>query len=264
MTDPMLGTGLQEAMAAAGGTGMSPGGDRRTLALREQHETLIELVAGANPRTVVAVMGGSAVVIERWRRRVPAILLLWYPGMEGGHALADVLLGRVEPGGRLPFAVPTDAAHLPPFDRAATRATYDLWHGQWKLDRDGTPAAFPFGFGLSYTTFALRDARVAGAGPERVVHVTVANTGARSGSDVVQVYGGLPGSAYERPVRRLLGFRRIALDSGAAATVAIPISLATLAVRRDGGFETERGAYRIEVARFAGDPDALTCTAAVD
>jgi len=264
MTDPGIGKQLQEATARFGGTGMSPGGDRRALTLREQHEALIELVASANPRTVVAMMGGSAVVIERWRRRVPAILLVWYPGMEGGHALADVLLGRVEPGGRLPFAIPTDAAHLPPFDRDATRATYDLWHGQWKLDRDRTPAAFPFGFGLAYASFVLRDARVEGDGVERVVRVTVANPSARAGAEVVQVYGGLPASAYERPVRRLLGFRRVTVAAGAAEAVTIPVSLGTLAVRRGGDWETEQGAYCLEVARFAGDPAALTCTARLE
>ena len=264
MTDPAIGRRLQDATARFGGTGMAPGGDRRALTLREQHEALLELVAGANPRAVVAVMGGSAVVIERWRRRVPAILLVWYPGVEGGHALADVLLGRAEPGGRLPFAVPADAAHLPPFDRDATRATYDLWHGQWKLDRDRHAAAFPFGFGLGYTTFALRDAHVGGQGMERVVRVTVANTGARTGTDVVQVYGGLPGSAYERPVRRLLGFRRVTVGAGAAETIDVPISLATLAVRQGGRWDTEPGDYRIEVARFAGDPAALACTARLE
>ena len=97
--------------------------------------------------------GGSGVIMEDWRERVPAILMLWYPGMEGGHALADVLLGRVNPSGKLSFVIPKRAEDLPFFDRDATEIEYDLWHGYRKLERDGHTPAFPFGFGLSYTSY---------------------------------------------------------------------------------------------------------------
>jgi len=258
LTDAAVAAQLQAGLARMGsGAGFSPGGDRRALTLSETDEVLVEVTAAANPRTVVVVMGGSAVLMERWRQRVPAILVLWYPGMEGGHALADVLLGRVNPSGRLPFAIPTDATHLPAFERAATAVTYDLWHGQWKLDRDGHVAAFPFGFGLSYTTFALRALHVSGAGPERTVQVTVANTGMRAGADVVQVYGGLPGSRFERPQRRLLGTARVELEPGTSCRVAVDVDLHTLAVRQRGAWVVEPGRYEITVARCAGDPDAL-------
>ena len=83
--------------------------------------------------------------------------MLWYPGQQGGEALADVLLGRVSPSGRMPYAVPTDHAHLPPFDPRARQVTYDLWHGYRRLGRSGHPAAFPFGFGLSYSSFSHSD-----------------------------------------------------------------------------------------------------------
>src|SRR5690242_8039869 len=131
------------------------GGDRTSLRLHADDEALVQAVAAANPRTVVVVMTGSAVITETWRERVPAILVLWYPGMEGGHALADVLLGRVGPSGKLPCTFPRRAEDLPFFDRGARAITYDLWHGYRKLERDGADAAFPFGFGLSYTTFRL-------------------------------------------------------------------------------------------------------------
>ena len=126
------------------------GGDRRSLTLNSDDEALILAVAAANPRTIVALEAGSAVIIERWRRHVPAILMLWYPGMEGGHALADIVLGRARPTGRLPFAIPTDAAHLPPFDPDADTVEYGPLHGQRLLDHLGVPAAFPFGHGLGY------------------------------------------------------------------------------------------------------------------
>ena len=85
-------------------------------------------------------MAGSAVIMEAWRQTVPAILMLWYPGQEGGHALADILLGKVNPSGRLPCTFPASADHLPFFDRDATAITYDLWHGYRKLLRDGNAA----------------------------------------------------------------------------------------------------------------------------
>jgi beta-glucosidase len=257
MPDDQTRTRLREAMRrAAGAGGMSPGGDRRRLELSEADEALVRAVVRAKPRSVVVVMGGSAVVMEAWRHDVPAIVQLWYPGMEGGHALADVLLGTVAPSGRLPFAIPTSASHLPSFDPDATAITYDIWHGQWKLDRDGHAAAYPFGFGLSYTSFELRDASVSGDGVERRVHCEVANTGARDGADVVQVYGGLPGSAYGRPAWRLLGFARVEVPAGAARMVDIDVSLRTLAVRERGTWVIERGRYVIAVARHAGDSGA--------
>jgi beta-glucosidase len=98
----------------------------------------------------VVLMCGSAVLMERWRHSVPGILILWYPGMEGGHALADVVLGGKAPTGRLPFSIPTSEDHLPPFDREATVVEYGPLHGQALLDHLGVPAAYPYGFGLTY------------------------------------------------------------------------------------------------------------------
>ena len=136
------------------------GGDRVSLALRPQDEDLIRAVAAANPRTVVAIVAAGAVLTESWRAGVPAVVMMWYAGMEGGHALADVLRGAQNPSGRLPFSIPTSEAHLPSFDREATAITYDHFHGQRLLDRLGVSAAFPHGYGLSYTSYEVRRAEV--------------------------------------------------------------------------------------------------------
>jgi beta-glucosidase len=197
--------------------GLAEGGDRTRLTLADRDEELIRAVAARHPRTVVVLIGGSAVLMESWRARVPAILLAWYPGMAGGHAIADVLTGAAEPGGRLPVAIPTSAAHLPPFDATADRVVYDAWWGQRKLDRDGHPAAFPFGFGLGYTTWEMELLTEAG----ETATVRVVNTGARAGSTVVQVYA--VDEAAERRVPQLVGFRRVELPAGAAATVEVPL-----------------------------------------
>lgn len=199
------------------------GGDREALTLHPEDERLIAAVTAANPRTVVVLVGGSAIIVEAWRQKVPAILHSWYAGMEGGRALADVLLGAVEPGGRLPVAVPTDEAHLPFFDAEARTIQYDAWWGQRKLDRDGHAAAFPFGFGLGYTTFETELIEHSAAESSGTATVRVRNTGSRTGSTVAQVYA--VDLAADRPVPQLVGFQRVELDHGREATVEIDLDL---------------------------------------
>ena len=132
------------------GDGVFGGGDRRCLTLHDDEEALIQSIAAANHRTIVVLICGSAVLMERWRHSVAGILILWYPGMEGGHALADIVLGRKKPAGRLPFSIPTSADHLPPFDPDASVVEYGELHGQALLDHLGVPAAYPYRFGLTY------------------------------------------------------------------------------------------------------------------
>jgi beta-glucosidase-like glycosyl hydrolase len=234
---------------------MATGGDRRSLRLHADDEALIAAACAASPDTVVAVMSGSAVVMP-WIDRPAATLLLWYPGMEGGHALAGVLTGDVAPSGRLPFAIPVDEADLVPFDPDATAVVYDGFHGQWHLDRTGRAAAFPFGFGLATTTFAVEEPHA--ASDHRAVGVHVRNTGVRAGTAVVQVYGGYATSAYERPAWRLVGFARVELEAGRGARVAVPVDLAMLDVRVDGAMHREPGTVRLRVAFDATDPGVMT------
>jgi len=262
VTEPVVDTPVGHGVdvEAAAQPTFAPGGDRRNLRLSSDDEGLIAAAASACPRLVVVVMGGSAVVMP-WLDDVPATLLVWYPGMEGGRALGDVLTGSVEPGGRLPFALPTDQSHLVDFDPDADTAVYGLFHGQWKLDRDGNPAHRPFGAGIGYTTWSVSDrsalvAMDAHGGTTGRMDVDVANTGDRSGSTVLFCYAGLPESAFERPVRRLVAFARVALDAGTTTTVSLPFDLATLAVRQDGGWLQEPGTYVLEVGTDADRPSA--------
>jgi len=197
------------------------GGDRRSLDLRPSDAELVRAVAAANPRTIVVLIGGSAILMESWRQRVPAIAFAWYGGMEGGHALARVLTGEVEPGGRLPFVIPTDAAHLPPFDSTAKSVVYDDKWGQRMLDADGHSPAFPFGFGLGYTTFAheLVDHRFDDAGGS--ADVRVSNTGDREGSTVVQVYAA--DVSLVRPVAQLVGFQKVTVQPQSETIVRVAL-----------------------------------------
>ncbi len=252
-TDRTIGDGGSADDRAPTGAFGEGGGDRRSLHLHDPDVALIEAALERSDRVAVVVEAGSAVVMP-WLDRVPAVLLAWYPGMEGGHALADVLLGVGEPGGRLPFAIPTDQTHLVPFDRDASVMAYGLLHGQWWLDANDTPAHRPFGFGLGFTDFTLTASRsVSGSDGAPVVEVEVTNTGTRRGSTVVQVYASVPDSVFERPPKRLVGFSKVVLDAGVSATVSITIDLDLLRVRSDGVWVTES---RPAVIHVGFDADA--------
>jgi beta-glucosidase len=238
--------------------GFSTGGDRERLTLHEADEALIAAVADANPRTVVGMVAGSAIVSQRWRHRVPALAQIWYSGMQGGEGVADVLTGAVDASGRLPFTVPTDAAHLPPFDRDADTVTYDAWHGYWRLARDRHQPAFPFGFGLSYTAWQPGPTTLDDDGDDLVVRAQLTNVGRRAGADVIQVYGGRP-SDPSRPARRLVGFARVEVSSGETAAVELRIPWARLAVRDPASHSwvLPAGTYVLTVGRHSADLDAV-------
>jgi len=241
-------------------------GDRTDLRLPPDQVALIRHVAAANPRTVVVLMGGGGLLTQEWHHEVAGLLLLWYPGQEGGHALADVLLGRVSPSGRLPFSLPTCADHLPSFEPRARRVVYDLWHGYRRLGREGHPAAFPFGFGLSYSHFDATEINVNhgpstdNGPPTLTVAVSVRNSGAMEAAEVVQIYLEPPGQAVERPTRTLVAFARVPLAAGVCQRITLEIPLRRLAffdVHQDG-FMVEAGIHRLVVARHSEDP-GLAC-----
>jgi len=250
--------------AESGGEGnRSVGGDRVDLGLGDRQEALILAAAEANPRTVVAVMSGSAVWMQRWCGRVGAILMLWYPGMQGGRALADVLLGRVDPAGCLPFSIPRRVEDLPFFDRAANSIRYDLWHGYTKLERDGIRPAFAFGFGLTYTRFQLAEPRLSLAedAEELRVEFELRNVGERAGDCVVQIYAGWAEPSEDHPLKRLCGFRRVPLMAGESRRVEIDLSLKDLA-HFDAGARCWRlgtSHWRFWIARSSADDGALAC-----
>jgi len=203
------------------------------------------------------------VMLDSWKDHVPAILMLWYPGMEGGHALADVLLGSVSPGGKLPFVVPLREDQLPAYDKDARAITYDLWHGYRKLARDGQRPALPFGFGLAYMSFEHANLRLgrtcATPGDTVQVMLDVTNTGPMAGEEVVQLYASAQGSTVERAPFSLVGFQRVAVSPGEKreVTITLPISrLAIFDVERDG-FVVEPLTYQLAAGRHSLDQQAL-------
>jgi len=233
------------------------GGDRASLTLRPIDEEIIQAVVAANPRTVVSIVAAGAVLTEAWRQKAPAILMMWYAGMEGGHALADVLTGAMSPSGRLPFSIPTSTEHLPFFDRHATAITYDRFHGQRLLDKLGVAPAYPHGFGLSYTTFTIDNVmvdEVADGGAR--VKATVTNTGKRDGRHVVQVYGRRASGPHAGELW-LTGFVTVHVPAGETVPVEVKVSFTPLALwdkKAGKRILPEASNVVLEVGAYAHDP----------
>jgi beta-glucosidase len=241
---------------------MPPGGDRKLLTLHPKDEALIQAIAASNPRTVVAMMGGSAIITENWRGQVPAILMLWYPGMEGGRAFAEILLGKVNPSGKLPCVFAARPEDLPYYDMNATAITYDLWHGYRKLERDGAIPAFPFGFGLSYTAFGFGHLRLSetslGVGGTLTATLDVTNCGSVAGDTVVQIYVAVPDSRVERAPKELKAFKRVRLEPGETKTIQVDLPVKDLAYYDEqSGWTVEPTSYVLIVGQHSLDEQAL-------
>jgi len=242
------------------------GGDREDLALKAADRELILAAAAENPRTIVVLIGGSAITVEEWQEEVGAILMAFYPGEQGGHALARLLLGRVSPSGKLPFTVPRDASQLPPFDNKALSVEYGYYHGYTLAEKKGWEPRYPFGYGLSYTTFACvnlaLDAKVATTTGVVQVSVDVTNTGSRPGKEVVQLYVGFPGSKVDRPVKLLRGFEKVALAPGETKRVTMPVKVADLAYYDPAAraWVVERMEYAVLVGPSSRRADLLTAS----
>jgi beta-glucosidase len=198
----------------------SEGFDRTNLALPGRQNELVSAVAAANPRTVVIVNSGAPVLLP-WADEVPAVLVCWFPGQEFGNALADVLTGTVEPGGRLPVTWPTSEEGLPSVQPVNGELPYDeglLIGYRWYLSMGRDPL-FPFGHGLGYTTWAYEGIAVDGD----TVTVSVRNTGDRGGREVVQLYASQPESTVERAPRWLVGSEVVEAAAGDMANAVITL-----------------------------------------
>jgi beta-glucosidase len=226
--------------------------DRAMLSLPGHQEQLIQAVAATGTPVVVVLVGGSAVTMRNWLGHVGAVLDVWYPGEQGGNAVADVLFGDADPGGRLPVTFPMVEGQLP--------LVYDHWptgRGDDYVDLSGH-ALFPFGYGLSYTTFAYSDLTttpdsINAAGVARV-SCRVKNTGHRAGDEVVQLYLHDELAPVARPVIQLAGFARVHLAPGEEREVAFPVDASQLAVLDSTLHRVvEPGAYRIMIGASSVD-----------
>jgi beta-glucosidase len=226
--------------------------DRAWLSLPGRQEELIAAVAETGTPVTVVLIGGSAITMSRWIDRVGAVVMAWYPGEQGGHGVADVLFGSLNPSGRLPITFPIEEGQLPlVYNHKPTGRGDDY------VDLTGHPL-FPFGFGLSYTTFEYDSLRIEpdtiGVSDTARVSFVVRNAGARAGHEVVQLYIRDVLASVARPVQELRGFERIALEAGEARRVTIPLPASSLWMRDASGRRVvEPGTVRIMVGGSSRD-----------
>ncbi len=251
------------------------GGDRDTLTLTtieprhwtEQKPTaLINAVRAADPnvKIVVLLAVGSAVIMEDWMGSADAIVQTFYPGQEGGRAVANLLFGDINFSGKLPFTIATDAAHYPFFGNTATSVTFEYLHGYRRFEAAGTQPRFWFGHGLSYTTYEYSEPTVlcssVSASGRLNVEVTVRNLGTVAGEEIVQLYVGYPpgtrGAMHEAPPKELKAFTRVALAPGESKAVQLFVPVRDLRHWGTSGWELSPGEHTVYVGPSA-DPASL-------
>ena len=244
----------------------SEAADRPSLNLPSAQDELIEAVAAANPNTVVVINAGAPVAMP-WLSQVAGVLDAWYPGQTSGTSLASVLFGQTDPGGHLPVTFPASLSQMPtsttaqfPGNGSQVQYSEGIDVGYRWYDANNVAPLFPFGFGLSYTTFSFSNLQVSPSsidGTQSVqVSATVTNTGQRAGSDVAQVYLGDP-SASGEPPRQLAGFQRVNLGAGASTQVSFTITPQDMSWWDDAvnGWTQTEGTYSFYLGDSSGPAD---------
>jgi beta-glucosidase len=231
------------------------GTDRYDLSLPAHQAELIARVIEANPRTIVVLIDGSPVDMSAWLPHAPSVLEAWYGGSEAGHALAAVLFGDVNPSGKLPCTFPRALADTPAAQEGARAypgvdgtVHYDegLLVGYRWYDTKKIEPLFPFGFGLSYTSFAYSNLRVSATGPtSALVECDISNSGSRPGAEVVQLYVAPGHSSVQRPEKELKGFTKVSLAPGETKTIRIGLNARSFAY-----YSADRHAWVVDAGEF--------------
>ena len=239
--------------------------DRRDMKLPYGQDDLIEALLQANPNTVIVMNAGSPVEMHRWQKQAKAIVWHWYAGMEGGNALAEVLLGKYNPCGKLPETFPvthTDcSAHcIGEFGKKdEVRYLEGIFVGYRYYDTKQIPVAYPFGHGLSYTTFTYSAGMASYCGAAEETEITVScmvkNTGARTGKEVVQLYVSAPGKEVERPRKELKGYEKVELQPGEEKEVIFRLKGSELAYYEESLHQmcVKSGEYEFLIGASVGD-----------
>ncbi len=242
----------------------SEGFDRKSLDLPPGQDELIAAVAQANPHTIVIFNAGDPIRMTRWADQVPAIVDAFYGGEEGGNAIADVIFGAVNPSGKLPFTMLKEWEDSPAHNTYPGNAVLDDFHkegiyvGYRYFDKNHIAPRYPFGFGLSYTSFAYRDivaTPASSVGQQDSVTFTVTNTGSRAGAEIAQLYIHASAPTVDRPEKELKGFARIELAPGESRKVTLPFDRAALAYWsiQKHAWIADPGAYELEIGSSSRD-----------
>jgi len=235
------------------------GGDRKeSLGLHDEEIALIKAVSSVNKNLVVVLVGGNMIRISEWSDQVPAIVMAYYPGMEGGSALSSIIFGEVNPSGKLPFAIAKDDKDLPQVKWISNKQTYNYYHGYTKLEKENIAPQYYYGFGLSYTNFNISERAITIINDKLTASCKVSNIGSRSGKEVVQLYIGIEnGGKIDRPIKLLKGFEKIEVEPGQSKTVDIICPLDSLKYYSEEGWVYEEGVTYAAYIGTSSDPKDL-------
>jgi len=245
----------------------SEGSDRNQLELPSNQVDLINQTVKQNPNTIVVLLNGSPIAMDSWLENVPAVLEAWYPGMEGGHAIANILFGYVNPSGKLPITFPKEISDSPTHQSVRTypgtdlKVYYDegIYIGYRYFDKENIEPLFPFGYGLSYTDFRYNNLRLStkkiSKEAELIVSVDITNTGKQFGAEVIQIYSQDIESRVDRPIKELVGFEKVYLDPNEKKGVDIKLKAKNLAFydKNSHSWIIEPGDYKLLVGISSRD-----------
>jgi beta-glucosidase len=240
------------------------GHDRRAMDLPNNQDRLIQCIAAANKNTVVLLNNGTPITMNHWIKQVPALLETWFPGEEGGQAIAEILFGDVNPSGKLPTTLAVNRTDYPDFGNfpgtdGAVNYAEGIYVGYRHFDKKSIEPLFPFGFGMSYTTFDYKNVRLSqqtlSPGGSVQASIDVTNTGTRPGSEIVELYVHDPNPQIDKPVRELKGFAKVSLEPGQTKTVIVPITPRDLAYFDVAGkqWKADAGLYEIQIGASSRD-----------
>ncbi len=227
--------------------------DRVSMTLPADELQVLNDAAALNSNVIVILESGGAITMNNWIDNVKGIIMAWYPGMEGGTALGELIFGDINFSGKLPQSFPVSENDLPPFDNTSATVTYSYYHGYRYLEKNGITPLFPFGYGLSYTTYAYSNLQIAENTISKTgtlsVNVDVENTGGRNGEEIVQLYVGYANTGISdsigRPVKELKAFDRVSLEAGEKKTVTLTVNALDLAY-----YNTATSQWEIETMNY--------------
>lgn len=242
------------------------GGDRtKSLCLHENEVKLLQEVGPVNKNSVAVLIGGNMIMMEEWKDNISSILMAYYPGMEGGTAIAEILFGDVNPSGKLPYVIPYKESDLPQVNWDTDSQFYEYYHGYAKLEKEGIKPSVPYGFGLSYTTYEVKDASFKLENDILYANCKVKNTGKVDGEEVVQMYVGFENSKVDRPVKLLRGFKRVALKAGECKEITIecPVERLTWYNPETESMELEHMEYQVYIGSSSDNKDLIKVSVSI-
>jgi len=250
-------------MTAWGGTAFDmEGQDKTDLKLIYGQEDLINRIAAVNPKMAVVIMGGSNVEMKNWMNHVPAILQAWYPGMEGGNALARILFGETNPSGKLPMSFanshldyPSHAVGEFPGKDLRVNYTEGIYVGYRYFEKEKKEVLFPFGHGLSYTNFIFNDLKVISTNENVIIECALTNAGDRAGAEVAQLYIAPINPLVDRPLKELKGFEKVFLNPGESKTIRIVIEKTAFSYfdEASNAWKTDSGQYELQLGNSSAN-----------